>query len=118
MPRELDRTTRGSRVAPESLDGTQNRAHALPRELSKNEKWKLNILEGKPSPRKENVNNIWENIKLQSTFFEPYMCHINPPPSAPCRPTLPHVAQKHPQRPNKSLTKEVFRSLRTQAESS
>jgi hypothetical protein len=41
--------------------------------------------------------NTQENIKLQSTFFDPCMCHINPPPSAQWRLRLPHDAQKHPQ---------------------
>ena len=52
-PRDLEASTRGPRVAPESLNGAENRARRLPRGLSKNEKWKLNILMGKHSPARE-----------------------------------------------------------------
>ena len=88
--------------------GTGDRAQALPRGLSKKEKWKLNFIGGNPLPGRKHVNkHMKKNNKFENTFLEPCMCHINPPPSAQWRPRLPHVAQKHPQRPKKSLKKGV-----------
>ena len=101
MPRELDRTTRGFRVAPESLDGTQNRAQARPRGLSKNEKWKLNIIEGKPSPGKENVNKQMGTHQIAKHIFRtlhvPYQSaskRTMAPQTAPCCPEAPPKAEK------------------------
>ena len=78
----------GPKPSPEDSQKTRNGSSIFSRE--------------NPLPRRKMSINTWGNIKFESTFFESCMCHINPRLSAPWRPGLPHVAQKHPQRPNKS----------------